>query len=123
MKKNVCVDLDSTLLYYSNWEKMGGMLGKPRPGAQDFLKSLQLCCHIIIFTARLCEQHDSYSVRRTIREHLEKHGLVYDELYGGAGKPVCACFVDDKAVEVPRNPVEVDFEAALIKVRRRLEDA
>ncbi len=121
--KNVCIDLDGTLLYYTEFSDMEGRLGLPRPGARDFLIQLGACCRVVSFTARLGEKYYLPETLGRIKDHLADHDLPYDEIFEGRGKPICSSFVDDRAVEVPKNPVESDCEAALIKVRRRLENA
>jgi len=53
---------------------------------------------------------------------LEHYTLPYDEIYTGCGKPIAEAFVDDRAISVPKNPVESDFDEALIKMKRFMED-
>lgn len=120
-KRSVCVDLDGTLLYYTNWKGMNGRLGEPRPGAKEFLRNIRKFANVIIFTARLAEENKSSETLDRIQSWLISHDLPYDELYVGIGKPVAEAFVDDRAVSVPKNPVEFDFEEALIRIKRFVE--
>lgn len=119
--KSVCVDLDGTLLYYTNWKGMDGRLGKPRPGAREFLINIRKFARVIIFTARLAEKNISTKTLSQIESWLAQHNLPYDEIYTGKGKPVAEAFVDDRAISVPKNPVKSDFDIALIKIRRFFE--
>lgn len=119
--KAICVDLDGTLAYYTNWKSMDGRLGKPRPGAKEFLINIRKFAKVIIFTARLAEKHTSDNTFNQIELWLEHHNLPYDEIYIGRGKPIAEAFVDDRGVSIPKNPVESDFNKALIKIRRFVE--
>lgn len=120
--KSVCVDLDGTLLYYTNWKGMDGKLGRPRPGAKKFLWDIRKFAKVIIFTARLAAEHRTEETLSSIKRWLCEHELSYDEIYIGSGKPIAEAFVDDRAICVPKNPVESDFKEALTKVRRFIED-
>lgn len=122
MNKSICVDLDGTLLYYTNWKEMGGRLGKPRPGAKEFLTKIRKFARVIIFTARLAERHKSDKTFNQIASWLQHHDLPYDEIYIGLGKPIAEAFVDDRAIFIPKNPVESDFDESLIEMRRFVED-
>ena len=119
--KSVCVDLDGTLLYYTNWFSMDGRLGKPRPGAREFLISIRKFAKVIIFTARLSGKYRSDEIFNQIKSWLNLYGLPYDEIYMGQGKPVAEAFVDDRAISIPKNPVESDFDEALIQMKRFIE--
>ena len=120
-KQSVCVDLDGTLLYYTNWKGMDGRFGNPRPGAREFLVNIGKFARIMIYTARLAEKHMSPETYGSIERWLYEHNLPYDEIYIGKGKPVAEAFVDDRAVAIPKNPVESDFEKALVKIKRFVE--
>jgi hypothetical protein len=119
--QSVCVDLDGTLLYYTNWKGMDGRLGEPRPGAREFLINIKKFAKIIIFTSRLAEGNKSKETFDQISSWFKRHDLPYDELYTGCGKPIAEVFVDDKAISIPKNPVELDFDEALIQIRRFVE--
>lgn len=121
--KSICVDLDGTLLFYTNWKGMNGRLGKPRPGAREFLQNIRKFARVIIFTARLAEKnvHDFDKTFGQIKSYLEHYHLCYDEIYTGLGKPVAEAFVDDKAISVPKNPIGSDFDEALTKIQRFME--
>lgn len=121
-REAVCIDLDGTLLYYTNWKGMDGRLGTPRPGAREFLINIKKFARVIIFTARLAEDHKSDTTFDNIKLWLEHNNLHYDEIYTGKGKPIAEAFVDDRAVSIPKNPVESDFDKALMKIKRFIED-
>lgn len=120
-KPSVCVDLDGTLSYYTSWKSMEGRIGQPRPGAREFLRNLWKEARIIIFTARLSEDYNNSYTYDMIQEWLDDNLMSYDEIYVGKGKPACEAFVDDRAVAIPKNPVETDFEKVFDQVRRFLE--
>lgn len=120
--KSVCVDLDGTLAYYTEFDDMGGRIGKPRPGAREFLAAIREVARVIIFTCRLSNKYFSEETQQQVLDYLERYELPYDGVYLGLGKPICAAFVDDRNIEIPKNPVEEDYADALVKVRRRLEN-
>lgn len=122
MSKNICVDLDGTLAYYTTWKSMGGRIGKPRPGAQQFLTQLQLIFDkIIIFTTRLNEKNRTPGTFSTIEKWLKDNEMPYNELFIGSGKPICKAFIDDKAISIPKNPVESDYQKTLDTIKRFVE--
>ena len=120
--KSVCVDLDGTLLYYTNWKGMDGRLGKPRPGARQFLINIGQFARVVIFTARLAEANRMPGTYGQIALWLQNNNLPYNEIYMGQGKPMAEAFVDDRAISIPKNPVESDFDKVLVKVKRFIED-
>ena len=120
--QSVCVDLDGTLLYYTNWKGMEGRLGEPRPGAKEFLINIRKFAKVIIFTARLAEKHRSDETFNYIKYWLDEHSLPYDEIYEDRGKPIAEAYIDDRAISIPKNPVEQDFDKALIGIRRFVEN-
>ena len=120
-KKAVCVDLDGTLLYYTNFKGMDGRLGNPRPGARDFLINIGKFARIIIFTARLSEDFINDGTLCQIESWLDIHDLRYDEIYTGKVKPIAEAFVDERAISIHKNPVKPDFDTALIKMKRFME--
>lgn len=119
--QSICVDMDGTLLYYTSYKGMGGRLGKPRPGAKEFLQELKKLGRVIIFTARLGRDHYNKLEYDTVAKHLRDNDLYFDEIYIGQGKPDANCFIDDRAIEIPKNPVESDYDWALDKVKRYFE--
>ena len=100
---------------------MDGRLGKPRPGARDFLINIGKFARIIIFTSRLSENFIDDGTLYQIESWLSIHDLPYDEIYTGKGKPIAEAFVDDRAISIPKNPVKSDFDTALIKMKRFME--
>lgn len=128
MKKTVCVDLDGTLATYEGW-KGADHFGDPRPGAAEFTRRLSEIARVVIYTTRTnCDdpalgRDESDTPERLagrIRNWLSSNGFAFDDVFTGKGKPFCAAFVDDRAVSVPTNPVEGDFDAAIASVGRLL---
>lgn len=114
-KKSVAVDMDGVIATYDGWKGFDH-LGEPIPGALEFLTELQQNYKVVIFTTRcnikrnrehIDEAHPGIvltdtGARRFLGERIEawfkKHGLPYDEVYTGQGKPICTAIVDDRAV-------------------------
>jgi NLI interacting factor-like phosphatase len=126
MKKTVCVDLDGTLATYTTWKGVDH-IGEPRPGVQEFMSSLREIAKVVIYTTRMNVEvndgsiRDKEEVENIIKNWLKINGIEYDGIYSGNGKPLCAAFVDDRAVSINTNPNEDDYYIALKDVRRLLE--
>jgi hypothetical protein len=133
--KSVLVDLDGVLATYDGWRGIGHV-GEPRPGAAEFLRRLKDVARVVIYTTR-CKAYSEgtpgpegmpepdrsapEALAARVRAWLDAHGLEYDEVYTGQGKPFAAAIVDDRAVAVPTNPAGLDFERALLGVYHLLE--
>lgn len=122
MKKTVCVDLDGVLLTYDGW-KGPDHFGEPRPGAAEFMAELRRSAHVVVFTTRTKADFDDRppgstpeSLAAKVRSHLDGHGIGYDDVYVGQGKPMAACYLDDRAVGIASNPTAEDFSLALLAV-------
>lgn len=103
MKKTVYVDLDGTLAKwtYGSWKGID-YIDDPLPGAVQFTKDLSRFADVVIYTAR-CGQDTGRGMapflrRNIVREWLDMHGFSYADIYIGQGKPIGACYIDDKAV-------------------------
>lgn len=91
-----CIDLDSVLLHH-NPEDGISRLGRPLPlGRKLTLYFRQKKCKVIVLTSR----PDRYQHGR-IHQHLESLGFAVDRVTNV--KPPADCYVDDKAVHVPKN--------------------
>lgn len=105
MKKTVCVDLDGTIAQYDGWKGLDH-IGDPLPGAKEFLERLGEKYSIMIYTTR-CNEHFNVEAAHLLRGRVEawllKHGLRYDDIYTGQGKPVAIAYVDDRSVMVKEN--------------------
>jgi hypothetical protein len=85
----VCVDLNGVLDSYTGWRNPDHW-DAPRPGARQFLESLEACgFDVVVFTTR----HPT-GVRRWLREH----GLLRHVAAITRRKPPAHVFVDDRAV-------------------------
>jgi hypothetical protein len=107
----VAVDIDGTIRH--QWD------GYPLIGAKEFLRDLSEFAHIIIYTCRCCQEVMGNSstpidfLRSMVEDWLRKHDMTYDEIYVGQGKPFANAYVDDRAVNVPINPSQVELEIVL----------
>jgi len=103
MKKTVAVDLDGVLAKYDGFKGVG-VIGDPIPGAVDFTRKLSKIARVLIYTTRTNKQikdnaaYSSDELVIMIKDYLDKHGFSYDRIHTGAGKPLAAAYVDDRAV-------------------------
>jgi hypothetical protein len=104
MRKKVCVDLDGVLADYSQgWQGVEN-IGDPIPGAVEFTRSLSTGADVVIHTVRCNPEAQKGSglsaaqLHDNVKAWLDKHGFAYTEIYTGAGKPMAAAYVDDRAV-------------------------
>lgn len=126
-KKTVCVDFDGVLCRYDGW-KGEDHFGEPLPGALEFMRLLYGVAKVVVFTTRTKadtpgrpEGTTPESLALKVKQWLYDHGMPYHEVYVGQGKPLAAAYVDDRAVGIPTNPTQGDFEAALFAVSRLLK--
>lgn len=97
-KLNVCVDFDGVLNDYEGWRGPNYMYS-PRPGAREFLLTLQEDYTVIIFSVR-----DPWR----LREWLEYYNMPYDKL---ASKKVSAvAYIDDRALRFEGNYNKVLYD-------------
>lgn len=126
MRKTVCVDLDGVLADYSQGWQGVDHIGEPIPGAREFLQALSAMADVVIFTTRCnpeVNKPESVNLlKRRIEEWLHKHGMPYDDIYTGIGKPIAAAYVDDRAIEcLPQNGDPLgSFSTAITVIRDRL---
>lgn len=100
MKKTTCVDLDGTLAKYDTWKGLD-VIGDPIEGAQDFVRDLLKYRKVLIYTTRMnvdSHKHSKEVLKNKILAWLKKNGFPKVEVYSGDGKPLCAEFIDDKAL-------------------------
>lgn len=117
MSQTVWVDLDATLAVYPKWEGIQ-KIGDPFAGAKLFMENLRaMGAHrgfkVGVFSVRTnpdmpgreelldvgIHPDDLQSaLANIIRDWLEKHGIPYDEIFSGRGKPPGLCYVDDRGV-------------------------
>ena len=85
----VCVDLNGVLDAYTGWRGPDHW-DDPRPGAEDFLRSLcEQGFRVVVFTTRWADDARSW---------LETHGLAAWVAEVTDRKPAAHVFVDDRAV-------------------------
>ncbi len=107
MMKTVCVDLDGVLADYSQGFQGIDNIGDPIPGAAYFTRQLRKFAYVVIFTTR-CKEYPPGTMERdgrrapelaaVVEAWLDRHGFAYDEVYTGQGKPMAACYIDDRSV-------------------------
>jgi hypothetical protein len=117
------VDVDGVLLKYDGWKGVDH-LGDPLPGAKEFLEALRTIGEVMIYTTRTCmwlnKPHHVSTLVVKVQEHLDKHGLPYDTIYSGQGKPPAKFYIDDKGVRCcPQDDPEA-FNTTLELIRAAL---
>ncbi|UCH71958.1 MAG: hypothetical protein JSW62_06090 [Thermoplasmatales archaeon] len=115
MKKTVCVDLDGVLAEYDGWKDVTTFIGKPYPGALEFIKTLSEKYRILIYTART---ETSIGIE-AVQEWLEKNHFTDFRvvLYLGTDKPKAIAYVDDRAVLCRPAENGNSYEQALTRIR------
>lgn len=130
-KLTVCVDLDGVLarlVRNPNGSFPDSLtIGTPFIRAQRFLLDLRESARVMIYTSRLSD-HMADAPRGLrfgrVKHWLEDHGLPYDEIYLGYGKPPASAYVDDRAVvcRPGDDPTINDFEFALGEIQNLLNE-
>lgn len=129
-RKVVAVDLDGVLARYDGWKGIEH-IGEPLPGAVTFTHRLNKFVDVLIFTSRCrCnptgsdapgyladdDHRDSLALKQLVTNWLDKHGFVYADVWVGAGKPLCAALIDDRAVLCdPQIHKETAYDDALTR--------
>ncbi len=100
-KDSLAIDFDGVIHRYSDGWKDGTIYDDPIPGVQEALEELQKKYRIIIFSTR---NHDRVikgdkqaHQRDEMQKYLRKHGIPFDEIYRGNGKPIAKLYIDDNA--------------------------
>jgi phosphoglycolate phosphatase-like HAD superfamily hydrolase len=101
-KPVICVDLDGVLNDFDGW-KGADFFHPPRPGAREFLKTLNDNGYrVIVFTVRWGPHVESWLARHGLSEYV---WMVTDK------KPAAYVYVDDRAI-----CFDGDFEKALNQI-------
>lgn len=108
--KTAAVDLDMVVLKYDGWKGLNHF-GEVIPGAVEFIRWLQQQGYtVLIFTTRGnwelnkndADPHqsgrDELYLKWLIESALDSHGVPYDDIYVGQGKPLADIYIDDCAV-------------------------
>jgi hypothetical protein len=101
----ICVDLDGTIIQEDpKAHAIDGQrppLGEPFKGVAEVFKRLRQIGRVSIWTARQYfhekDGDDDDEWTGEIKEHLNSHGIHFDDVYVGR-KPPADVFIDDKAV-------------------------
>lgn len=98
-----CVDLDGTILEEDpnahHQDNQRPPLGEPFADAARVMGELKAMGRVSIWTARqYFEDDNDDSWKREIADHLEFHGIPFDDIYVGK-KPPADAFIDNKNVE------------------------
>lgn len=115
-QSTVCVDLDGTL---AQWDGPFAIdrIGKPFPGAAEFMLGLKEYGRVVIYSCRtsmeLTPECNLGLAVRTMMDWLVLHGIPYDSIYVGHGKPVADAYIDDHAVPCSGNPDEQEYKLML----------
>jgi hypothetical protein len=104
MRSIVCVDLDGVLNLFDGW-RSAEYFHPPRPGARDFLASLnQMGYRVVVFTVRWKPHVEQWLVQNGLAEFVDE---VTDK------KPPAHVYVDDRAL-----CFHGDFQSALRQIPR-----
>ncbi len=101
MRKTVCIDLDGVLADYRDGFQGISRIGDPIPGAKEFVDEIAKFADVLIFTCRCSPEVAGARVSIAscaVETWLNDHNIYFDDIYIGAGKPVAAAYVDDRAV-------------------------
>lgn len=101
-RKTICVDFDGVIHDYMEGWKDGSIYGQVMPGAIAALQELQKDYEIVIYTtrasARIFNGVPEPSQLPELTNWLREHGVPYDSIFTGEGKPVAVAYIDDRAV-------------------------
>ena len=101
MKQTICVDVDGVLATDDGWQGVDHF-GDPIDGAIEFTKRLSEYFHICIFTCRcygdINKPEKPHLLVNRVRNWLDEHGVAYDEIYAGVGKPIALAYIDDRGI-------------------------
>lgn len=124
-KLPVCVDLDGTLARFNKWQGVTH-IERPHAGAKHFLETLQEVARIVIHTCRTnpAIQRDCSmdQLKAYVAKWLQDNELPYDEIYCGAGKPIAAAYIDDRAIACDPASNEFAYHRALLEFRDLLRE-
>lgn len=89
-QRTVALDFDGVLNTYTGWQGADELF-EPRPGLENFLKTLQRAgFKLVIYSTRPVEK---------IQEWLTKYGIDQYIAFVSNEKPLAHCYVDDRAVQ------------------------
>lgn len=144
MKKHVCVDLDGVIAQYDGWKGLG-VIGEPIPGAREFLSALHCHYKVVVFTTRVCVEHNREDIKKIrhfhpdtpdeilrtflvslVEQYMEKNSLPYDEIWSGRGKPLAIAYVDDRSVvcrpQDYKGTAKFHFDEILLRIAELAND-
>jgi hypothetical protein len=119
-KPVVAVDLDGVLAAAPPADDGTTQIGPPIPGAKEFLAALREFAQVLIYTGRVRYNPFSWDGKgyrasdslelicemvERVKNWLHAHGMPYDAVWTGTGKPSAAAFIDDRGVSCrPERP-------------------
>jgi len=114
MHKTIAVDFDKTLAEYESGTFSPTDVGKPNPGAINFLKALkQMGFGVIIFSVRANTRGGKLAIEQWVKQYAP--GLVEGVTHLKMGN--MEFFVDDRAIHY-----DGDFKVVLKEILRRSQD-
>lgn len=125
-KPDVCVSLDGFLATASD---LAYPLRDPRPGAAAFTKRLAKTAHVVIYTSRLNlsilpdypSDAQLDAAVAPVHAWLTKHGIWFDGIWVGRGRPPADLFVGPEQLVTPFNPTPDDFVDVEAQIKARLK--
>jgi hypothetical protein len=110
----VVVDLDGTLMTPPRpiLDASGDLRtdGEPEPGAVEAMRAMHAAgWRLVVSSSRTWDRWGSQRLAwaDAIKVWLDVHGMPYDEVFVGSGKPAAAAYIDDNAIRYERNWPEI----------------
>lgn len=104
---SICLDFDGVIHEMKGWLGDAVIPDDPYPGAKEAVEALRKDGYTVKVLSTRCR---SVAGRVAVREWLENHGIVVDEVC--EHKPAALAFVDDRAIRFE------SWEQALSEIKR-----
>ena len=123
--KKIAVDFDGVISNYQGWGS-GKIDTEPVKGVYEGLKKLKSLGYIImIYTTRTNQMYKKVGEPEQLPQveaYLIKHGLIYDEIWTGPGKPMFHCCIDDRNISFNGDWVQTIKDVESFNVWNRPKD-
>lgn len=102
-KYTIAVDFDGVIHGHSKGWHDGTIYDPPVPGVAEALTKLRERFRVVVYSCRSYDRlFDGVLEPNQVSqmtEYMNKHGIPFDEIYVGHGKPVAYLYIDDRAVQ------------------------